>query len=358
MNIHKFDYRWTLKDATFTKDKGKVFSCFACGGGSTMGYKLAGFDVIGCNEIDPRMNNAYVTNHHPRFNYCEPIQEFKQRKDLPAELYELDVLDGSPPCSTFSLMGNRADDWGKERKFKEGQKAQVLDTLFFDFIDLAKDLQPKVVIAENVKGLLLGPAMGYVRRIYEGFSNAGYYCQHFLIDAATMGVPQHRERVFFVCLRKDIAEPFLQDVSLFDRIPYINMEFKESDIPFGEIRDDSFGGKQLSEFKMNVWNNKRDGDLDCGDVTLRLFGKENGFNDSFVYSDRVVKTINTEALDKFMLWDIPRRMNEREVALASSFPIDYDYSGEDVAFICGMSVPPVMMAQVASRVYDQWLSKI
>jgi DNA (cytosine-5)-methyltransferase 1 len=43
-----------LKDANFTKDKGTVFSCFACGGGSTMGYKLAGFDVLGCNEIDPK----------------------------------------------------------------------------------------------------------------------------------------------------------------------------------------------------------------------------------------------------------------------------------------------------------------
>ena len=49
--MHKFDYRWTLADAHFTKDKGTVFSCFACGGGSSMGYKLAGFDVIGCNEI-------------------------------------------------------------------------------------------------------------------------------------------------------------------------------------------------------------------------------------------------------------------------------------------------------------------
>ena len=51
---HKFPYEWTLKDAIFTKDKGNVFSCFACGGGSTMGYKLAGFDVLGCNEIDPK----------------------------------------------------------------------------------------------------------------------------------------------------------------------------------------------------------------------------------------------------------------------------------------------------------------
>lgn len=62
MEIHKFPYNWKLAEANFTKDKGKVFSCFACGGGSTMGYKLAGFDVIGCNEIDPKVNQVYVTS--------------------------------------------------------------------------------------------------------------------------------------------------------------------------------------------------------------------------------------------------------------------------------------------------------
>jgi DNA (cytosine-5)-methyltransferase 1 len=118
---HKFNYRWTLKDAVFTKDTGKVFSCFACGGGSTMGYKLAGFDVLGCNEIDPKMIEAYRLNHHPKYSFLEPIQEFKNRKDLPKELYELDILDGSPPCSSFSISGNREKDWGKEKKFREGQ---------------------------------------------------------------------------------------------------------------------------------------------------------------------------------------------------------------------------------------------
>lgn len=47
---HLYPYCWSLEDAVFTKDKGKVFSCFACGGGSTMGYKIAGYDVIGCNN--------------------------------------------------------------------------------------------------------------------------------------------------------------------------------------------------------------------------------------------------------------------------------------------------------------------
>ena len=67
MQKHKFPYNWRLSEAKFTKDKGKVFSCFACGGGSTMGYKLAGFDVIGCNEIDAKVNRCYVANHSPRY---------------------------------------------------------------------------------------------------------------------------------------------------------------------------------------------------------------------------------------------------------------------------------------------------
>ena len=65
----ELNYRWKLADAYFQKNKGKVFSCFACGGGSTMGYKLAGFDVIGCNEIDPKMMEAYKTNHNPKYAY-------------------------------------------------------------------------------------------------------------------------------------------------------------------------------------------------------------------------------------------------------------------------------------------------
>ena len=174
MKAHKYKYEWTLKDANFTKDKGKVFSCFACGGGSTMGYKLAGFDVIGCNEIDPKMIEAYKTNHNPKYAYLEPIQTFKLRKDLPKELYDLDILDGSPPCSSFSMAGNREKDWGKEKKFREGQAEQVLDNLFFDFIDLAKELQPKVVVAENVIGLMMGAAKEYVKKIYLAFKEAGY----------------------------------------------------------------------------------------------------------------------------------------------------------------------------------------
>ena len=63
--------------------------------------------------------------------------------------------------------------------------------------------------AENVKGLLLAAAKKYVIKIYKEFDKAGYYCQHFLLNASKMGVPQRRERVFFIAMRKDLAKPFL-----------------------------------------------------------------------------------------------------------------------------------------------------
>lgn len=234
---HKFPYNWTLKDAVFTKDKGKVFSCFSCGGGSTMGYKLAGFDVIGCNEIDPKMMEAYKLNHNPRYPFLESIETFKNRTDLPDELFNLDILDGSPPCSSFSMAGNREKDWGKEKKFREGQKEQVLDTLFFDFIDLAKRLQPKIVVAENVKGLLAGSARDYVRKIYREFEKAGYFVQHYLLDASKMGVPQRRERVFFIAIRQDLSLGFSDFQDMFCTVPKLNMEFSEEGIVFGELSD-------------------------------------------------------------------------------------------------------------------------
>ena len=344
---HKFDYRWTLKEANFTKDKGKVFSCFACGGGSSMGYKLAGFDVIGCNEIDKRMMNIYCKNHNPKFSYLEPIQTFKERTDLPPELYNLDILDGSPPCSTFSIVGSREEAWGKMKKFREGQAEQVLDTLFFDFIDLANKLQPKVVVAENVKGLLLGEAKDYVRRIYQGFENAGYYCQHWLLDAQYMGVPQRRQRVFFVCLRKDLIDYVPMQHNLFEVMPHLNLSFNEPRITCEDA------GLELGD-----------------DITTKCYVEEygrlqRGERKKYLQSGLVKKTDVHPTLvagyrDKaspMPAWE-RRWLSTSDICKVSSFPQDYDFCSQKPHYVCGMSVPPVMMAQVASRIYEQWLSKI
>ena len=331
MSEHRFPYKWTLKDAVFTKDKGKIFSCFSCGGGSTMGYKLAGFDVIGCNEIDPKMMEAYIANHNPKYPFLEPIQTFKNRTDLPKELYELDILDGSPPCSSFSMAGNRDKDWGKEKMFREGQAKQVLDTLFFDFIDLAKELQPKVVIAENVEGLMMAEAIKYVRKIYDEFEAAGYYVQHFLFNASKMGVPQKRKRVFFICLRKDLAEPFLYQKDFFTEAPFIKLNFVEKKIPIKEFV------KGVPKRPTQNYSPTR-----YGDVMLDIEKPSN----------TIATEINRYWLDENTLID------DRSKMLIGSYPTDYNFLDNNVQYLVGMSVPPLMTANIATEIYNQWLSKL
>lgn len=353
---HRFAYKWTLKNAVFSKDKGKVFSCFACGGGSTMGYKLAGFDVIGCNEIDPKMMEAYITNHNPKYSFLEGIQTFKLRKDLPDELFNLDILDGSPPCSSFSISGNREEDWGKEKKFREGQAEQILDTLFFDFIYLAKKLQPKVIVAENVKGLLLGDAINYVKRIYKEFDDAGYYCQHWLLDASKMGVPQKRERVFFVCLRKDLSNPFLEQVDFFTQLPKLKLNFNESEILWNEIIDEEDNFETLGKLDGELWEKRKFGDIDLSDISIRERNILSRFNAKFLYKHKTANTIT--AGEQCVLFDKKRNRNKKELLNCGTYPIDYNFINLKPEYLIGMSVPPVMTAQIATEIYNQWISKI
>lgn len=344
---HRFSYDWTLKDAAFTKDRGKVFSCFACGGGSTMGYKLAGFDVVGCNEIDPRMMALYQANHHPRYAYTEPIQSFKNRNDLPGELYQLDILDGSPPCSTFSMAGSREKSWGVEKRFREGQAKQALDTLFFDFIELAARLRPKVVVAENVKGILLGNAREYASWIHGAFEDAGYHCQHWLLNAKDMGVPQSRERVFFVCLRKDLAHLVPCAPVLFGDVPLLDLRFHEPPITCREagleLGDPIKYPSQLADYDR-----------------LKRGERNKYLQSSLVPLDSVYPTLTARyrnGMGPMPSWGA-RWLDDRSICKVQSFPADYDFCGQGAAYVCGMSVPPVMAAQIAARVYEQWLAKI
>ena len=356
--MHKFNYNWTLKDAVFTKDKGKVFSCFACGGGSTMGYKLAGFDVLGCNEIDPKMIEAYKVNHNPKYAYLEPIQTFKLRKDLPKELYDLDILDGSPPCSSFSMAGNREKDWGKDKVFREGQAMQVLDNLFFDFIDLAKELKPKVVVAENVAGLMMGNAKEYVKKIYIAFKEAGYELrvEPYLLDASKMGVPQRRKRVFFCAIRSDLSEQFMEQVDMFQIAPKLELNFNEPEIKFGEYRDEIGSEKGVSDERKRLLRLCTETDKCISDINERETGKISGFNALIIKDNEVCPTI-TSGEKNYRYFD-KLSMTDNDYKLTGSYAFDYNFNGNDVKYLVGMSVPPIMTAQIATNIYEQWLSKL
>lgn len=337
---HLFPYKWYLKDGYPPSNGLNVFGTFICGGGSTMGYKLAGFNHLGGVEIDPKVADVYRINHDPKYLYIQDIREFVKRNDLPEELYNLDILDGSPPCSSFSMAGNREKDWGKEKVFREGQAFQTLDDLFFDYIALAKKLQPKVVIAENVKGLIQGNAKSYVRKIKAGFEEAGYKVQLFLLNAASMGVPQKRERVFFIGHKNEF------------KLPKLKLEFNEKAIPFGEIISKIESKNDLTDVQFDLWKRQKPTDKTLADVRMAA----NGFTDYLININEVCPTITSGG--KFLSKQYPRWFIKEEFCQCGTYPIDYNFKGIEPQYLIGMSVPPVMTAQIANQIRIQWLDKI
>lgn len=336
------NYKWYLKDLSKVKKNGcKVFSCFSCGGGSSMGYKLSGYEVVGNCEIDPKTNEMYKANHNPKYSFNMDIRDFLNLKEYPDELYNLDILDGSPPCTSFSTAGVRDKGWGKKKRFAEGNKLQRLDDLFFPFIEVAGKLRPKVIVAENVVGIVKGKARGYVTEVLKEYDRQGYNTQIFKLNAATMGVPQRRERIFFISHRKDLAYPKLK------------LSFNDKPILFGEYRSEkgiSFTGVANKYLKQRTYKDK------ClADIKKRLGEKETGFTSLIIHDKDVCPTICSGGT-VFRGYD-GMKLSDNDFILSQSFPLDYKFAGKSVQFTCGMSVPPIMMARISKEIYKQWLSK-
>ena len=349
--IKSTDWKWTMAN-DYPKEKNglKVFSCFACGGGSTMGYKLAGCDVLGCVEIDPRMNEVYVKNHNPRFNYCMDIRDFNKipNEELPPELFDLDILDGSPPCTTFSMAGEREESWGKKKKFREGQAEQTLDDLSFVFIDTVAKLKPKCVIMENVEGLIKDEAWSYVQKIYKNLNDIGYRVKHWLLKGQHMGVPQTRHRVFFVAVRDDVTFDFDD----------LDMNFNYEPILYGEIKEGE-GEKMNEETVMYKWLCKAEEcDKRIGDTLVRFGEKEKFFNERIHWEHNMVQTVTCSA--GMYRGKEKTRVSCEDIINASTFPQDYEFirrTRHNVQYICGMSVPPIMIKRIVTRLIESGVFK-
>lgn len=339
-STNKFPWHWSLTELP-QPTCGTVFTTFSCGGGSSMGYKRAGFDVIGNVEIDPAMADMYRRNHHPRYSYNMDLRKFNEipNADLPAELFDLDILDGSPPCTTFSMAGKREATWGKEKQFREGQKKQTLDDLFFVFLDTVDKLRPKVVIAENVTGILQGNAKGYVNAVINRFREIGYELQIFSMNTAYMDVPQARHRAFFVANRMGY--------------PKLKLSFHHKPIRFGEVK--SAQGRPCPADSKIAYLVKdiRPGDRTLENAYYRLTGKKGSYFNCCILQDANVAPAITSG-GAFFRGDKTYVADDDFVAV-QSFPYDYDFCGNSVQYVTGMSVPPNAMANIASEVYEQWL---
>ncbi len=348
-----FTYKWNLKDLEKVEPNGfKVFSTFSGGGGSSQGYKMAGYDVIGCNEIDPRQMEIYKHNLKPKYSYLEDIRTFRLREDLPEELFNLDILDASFPCSLFSSANLKADDKkGKEVKFREGQANQVLDDLAFETIHLVEKLQPKIAVFENVKGLLDEKNKWYVEQIYSQFHNIGYKITHKLLNCADMGVPQKRQRVFFFAIRNDIE---VKTSDLFGCEPKLDLNFNEKHITIGEIESD-YLGVPARETIQNTMKYYIKGDTDLGVIHERVDNQRKNFSVKIYTDDDVCGTLRASHNDSIRPQYENINFSDYELLQIGSWSQDYDFKSQKIHYVLGMSVPPLAMYRISKEIEKQWL---
>lgn len=309
-----------------------------------MGYKRAGCTIVAANDIDPEMAWHYKRNLNPPQYFLCPIGDLLTT-DLQPDLYDLDILDGSPPCSTFSMAGSREKAWGKDKHFREGQAKQVLSDLFFDYLNLVERLKPKVAIAENVKGMLLGNAKGYTKMVMARFKEIGYRPQLFLVNAADCGVPQRRERVFFCAIRNDID------------VPPLTLAPKHRWISAGEATQDLQVLNDVEKTETCLAK------YAIGKEALRLREGEQSKKyfslvrlDTLKPSPAITASLSGESTASVIHQSECRNLTLREVKRLGSFPDDYVAKSDKIGkYMIGMSVPPKMTEAVARAVIDQWL---
>src|SRR4051812_19979372 len=209
-------------------------STFSGCGGSSLGYRMAGFRVAWASEFVEAARDTYRAN-------SDTVVDGRDIRDLTAGdvlagagvgYGELDLLDGSPPCASFSTAGSRHKAWGQTKKYSD--TSQRTDDLFFEYARLIDGVAPRVFVAENVSGLVKGSAKGYFKDILAALQACGdgYRVSARVLNAAWLGVPQARQRLFFVGVRRDLERPPVHPAplpyqySVRDALPWITRQMR------------------------------------------------------------------------------------------------------------------------------------
>jgi len=313
---------------------------------------MAGFRVVYANEFIPEARKTYKANHPNSYLDGSDI------RDLTPELLleragvkrgELDIFDGSPPCSAFSTAGSREKGWGKVKSYSDG--AQRVDDLFYEYARILDGVQPKVFIAENVSGLVKGTAKGYFKRILQALRDCGYNVSCRVLDARWLGVPQMRKRTIFIGVRNDLGIEPVHPKPL----PYSYTIGDALVIP----PDDTTAkilGPDTETYKF--WVHTKAGDT-LGNTCKRLTGR-NSFLTHCKQSPHVAANTVTQGIQQLYHWTEPRTLTLGELRRISGFPDDFILTGTFAQQWerIGRAVPPVMMSKIAATVADEILSKI
>ena len=360
-------------------------STFSGCGGSSLGYKMAGFKVAWASEFIPAAQETYRANHPDTILDTRDIRTVQPEEVLAAlkmQPGDLDLLDGSPPCASFSTAGKREAGWGKVKKYSDG--AQRTDDLFHEFIRLVRGIRPKVFVAENVSGLVKGTAKGYFLEILAAMKASGYRVTCRVLDAQWLGVPQQRQRTIFVGVREDLnrepvhPKPLPYRYSVRDALPWIVKVRKagafgeESYVGADSVGADSVGAQPSSGNNFNNGSGKVESETDISRYAIGAEweklkpGEQSG---KYFSLQRCSETEPSPCVQtshgNLSTAGITHPTEKRKFTIAElrricAFPDDFILTGSYAQQWerLGRAVPPVMMAAVAATIRDEILAKL
>lgn len=321
-----------------------VASLFSGCGGSSLGYKMEGFKVIWASEFIPLAAETYRANHAGTILDTRDIREVSAEEIMRAagiSVGQLDILDGSPPCSSFSVAGKRHKGWGETHRYSD--KKQRTDDLFYEYARILRELQPRAFVAENVTGLVTGRAKGYFLEILAALKQCGYRVKCRLLDAQWLGVPQARRRVIFVGVREDLQrdpehpQPLPYRYSLREALATLSAPIEaDCDIARFAIGRE-YHATRIGQSSDRYFNLRRaDFSLPCPTITATTA------------EPAAAGVVHPTECRKFSIAELKR---------ICAFPDDFILCGayEKQAERLGRAVPPVMMRHIARTIRDNIL---
>lgn len=314
----------------------KVVSLFSGCGGGDLGllggfdflgkrYNKLGFEVVWANDIESHAVETYKKNLGDHI-ICADITKIRS-KDIP----EHDLLIGGFPCQSFSMVGER-------KGFNDPR-----GLLYREMLRILKDKQPTAFIGENVKGLVSAHGGEAIKQITSDFANAGYDVTYKVLNASHFGVPQKRERVLIVGIRKDQNKTFFYPEPIDGTIPLQTVMEDHREVSEKYY----FSKRALAGLKRanKAFNKGRaqDPNAPCNTISTHL------------------SKVSLNGTDPVLLVksDCYRRLTPREAARIQSFPDTFEFVGSDgKQYIqIGNAIPPVLMWYVAKAIKGQIFKK-
>lgn len=319
----------------------KLVSLFAGAGGLDLGFEQAGFEIVAANEYDKTIWATYEKNHKA------PLIKGDICKIKSSEFPECDGIIGGPPCQSWSEAGSLRgiDD-------PRGQ-------LFYDYIRILKEKQPKFFLAENVSGMMAQRHNSAVEGIVSQFEDAGYDVFIQMLNANDYGVAQDRKRVFYIGFLKDLCVNFTfpephEYKPVFKDIIW---DLKDTAIPALEknktngdkckvLNHEYFTGAYSTIFMSR--NRVRQWDEPA--FTVQASGRQCQLHPQAPVMPKVEKNLNRFVEGSEHLY---RRLTVREAARVQGFPDDFAFiytSLNDGYKMIGNAVPVQLAYSVAKQI--------